>query len=554
MVGAVGERSGGLVQQGGQDNGPAAGAAGEAGHGGDGSLVAKPSISGGVRLLVGGKPVCGGTLITNAWVVTADQCAPENLVPGDMTIGYGGDSDLFEQTRTVREIARFPGNDGSRESRGRDLVLLGVSEPFEIAGKVRGYEHPTTPWYASMAAETCLGWDLATNPQSPENLLHAEVLAPFHIAYNDTTLARERGDVLTFMNSNLIDEEDGILPMPADVGMGCLFPFGADEYLMSVEIGRAASRLDGAPNALEEANAQNLGESAVRNWLDSALFSTETLPAEFVAPVSTCSFAPDTFEVVGLGADGRLSWRRFTYGPSTRWEERPSLDPPPTALSANRVGLLCRADESVELVARGVDGSLWWRRRSGAGVWLEWSRLDDATTPVTSGISVLGVVPDHFHVFAVGENHELRHAEFNGEWRHVWEDLGGDLEGDPAARMVGREDNLDVFSLNSAGEIWQLIFYDGTAHGWMKPMDTNAVSVSVSSPLADRLDLLGRTDAGKLWRRWYSLTWVDTVIDSGIDMPDGEPSAVASQPGVIDVVLTLPEGNLWHASWPRTPE
>src|SRR6185503_13311418 len=192
------------------------GTGGMGGEGGSGSTTpALPAFLGAVRLLVDGAPRCGGTLLTNDWLLTADQCVTrtEEGALRSIRVGFGMDSTNFQQTRGVVEVQRYPGNDGTEENRGRDLLLLGVDRPFEIDGRTRGYRRRVWPNAPRIlyGTQRCVGWDLLVDPLSPTNRLHEERVGGFAIDYDTTNGSRPSGNRVWWFNASA-DAQKGVLP------------------------------------------------------------------------------------------------------------------------------------------------------------------------------------------------------------------------------------------------------------------------------------------------------------------------------------------------------
>jgi hypothetical protein len=119
--------------------------------------------------------------------------------------------------------------------------------------------------------------------------------------------------------------------------------------------------------------------------------------------------------------------------------------------------------------------------------------------------------------------------------------------------MKEREGWIDVFVRASDGSIWQTTFWLGNWTPWLDYDQFSASEIGVASWGWRWGDLFGRTQAGELWHLWWGEFSVDSTIHPGISMPAGEPTAVSMRPGRTDVVLSQPDGNVWHVFSPRAP-
>ena len=562
--GAGADGGGAGDDQGGRDTGGTGGSGnsgatgGSAGGGaggvsGSGTTGPEPGTYGAVRVLVDGERKCGGSLLTNDWVLTADQCVLDTVGRGSILIGFGMDSERFQQTRGVIEIQRFPGNTGNEGSRGHDLLLLGVDRPFEIDGRTSGFFRPL--WAASPEAalrpHRCVGWDLRVAGDSPTTKLHEEFLTPFTFDLQTTNIGgRPSGSRVWWLNAS-DDPALGVLPMPADVGSACFLTWFDWDFLATVHSGNPPVRRDGRQEYGREAYSVALGERAVRTWLGSVLFDAVVEEIELGGDPGVCSSRSDRIDLFGRLASGDVGW--FTWDGST-WTERTSL-PAPSGVTfvGESPGAYCANGGGIELFVTSVDGDVWWRRMAASEEWNdEWVRVPDVMSPVDSGIAVTGVLADHFFVFARAASGELRYAEYDGDWKHTWTDLGGVFTGTPAALMT-QEGRIDVFARTLAtDEIRSRWMHNTNWQGWSNHLGRVSSDPTVVSWGNQHLDLMTRSLTSTVGHSLCQSFW-NEPIETTFPMPPGKPSAVARRPGTTDVFVTQSDGRIWHGTWPREP-
>jgi hypothetical protein len=533
----------------------------DTGSTGDGGAANPPVTEGdnfgAVRLFIDGEPVCGGTLLNNVWIITADSCIPSDVT--EMTVAFGADSSHPDQVTTIVEVARFPGNDGTAAHRGRNVVLLQAAEPFRIAGQTDNFHIPLWhfPGGALGATQRCAGWSFSPESQSASTALRVADLTPFAVDAGKMVGPRQAGDWVWWVRSTLRSTGEAVLPTVEDLGSGCFYHLNQLRSVMSLQSAIPTQRFGGQENLDMEAVGISLAEAPIRAWVDSTLLSgPDYLPLPSLGPVAAEWSPNGTLEIVGVEFDsGHLLWFTREDG---KWLAPVDLGAP-AGVSLSKVfrpAAIFRRFGELELLAVADDGALWWKRRFGSGKWQDWAEVTEAQTAITSGVHVAEQIPGHFHVVARGTAGELRHAEYEDGWLPEWRDLGylsGEILGEPAVDLP-QEGRLNVFVTQLNGTVTQVYWLNGMWDAGQIPY----VGPLQSPPTLGRwsldvFDFLGRGPNGNLVRDDYQGTWGYEWNDLGVELPEGDPVVALQSPGHGELFVSEPDGAVWHVQWPRRP-
>jgi len=167
--------------------------------------------------------------------------------------------------------------------------------------------------------------------------------------------------------------------------------------------------------------------------------------------------------------------------------------------------VVARRDVSrYDVFYRAPDGTLTHRYRIGGGGW---------TAPLAIGPKI-GSAPDATHqggtrydVFYRTENGRLGQSYFTGsQWVHVV--IGGAIASAPAA-VSSQPGNLDVFAINSAGELHQWYHRAGqSAWATQKRLDGAREGADATSRGPERLDIVTLDTNGRVVHNAFNGKWI----------------------------------------------
>lgn len=167
----------------------------------------------------------------------------------------------------------------------------------------------------------------------------------------------------------------------------------------------------------------------------------------------------------------------------------------------------------------------------------------DLGGPATTSPALVRFDDTHAAAFTRAPNGNLVENTLNGTtWSQNWTNLGGQIEGQPAAYGAGNG-VIDVFARGGDDHVWRLTF-DGTSWGQWTDLGgtvTDAPTVAYDSPTSWTVFATGAD--GQVWSRGPNTGWTSIGAPNGGEIY-GRPSAVTDANGTYVAVRT-PDDQVW---------
>lgn len=304
-----------------------------------------------------------------------------------------------------------------------------------------------------------------------------------------------------------------------------------------------------AANAVQAAAAA--GVSARVWWLD--VETGDNWSSDTTANSSVVHGAVDGMralnETVGIYSITHM-WLRLTNG--LQLPDVPVWVPGPAAL--DYAGFYCSASMSfdggpvwmVQYPRNGLDGDLLCAAQTAWSSLPAWHGGQVLTSGgVAGGPVTVSPSPGVVEVLWKGSDSALWHATFSGGAWHAPSSLGGVLASDPSP-ISPSPGVIDVFYKGVDQGLWHI--WD--VGSWQGPQRLSGVRLLTPPQAVARgdgaEDVFWRSPAQELMHTWYdSNGWNAPVVLVTGSVGDGQPSAVSSAPGLVDVVWRGSDGNLW---------
>lgn len=485
------------------------------------ALTAGDTVDGGYMgiVRVQSDVVCSGVLLTNQWVLTASHCLRSDADGGvdAVSVSFGGTRSMPEQRSAADTVVR------SRSD--LNLALIRLASPFRVSpsivsGRGRMYPNPAAQLVGQLL--TCTGWGVTS----------------------------ERGresDEPTWASLTVVSASGGYLRLRpgtrgqqvsrGDAGGPCFHTIAETVFVATAIVGK-----DGNGDGI----GVDLAQQYVRTWTEQTLFQrgSDLLVAASSTPAAAVNGS--RIDLLWVTANGSLqrqdAWTSDAPISLGRPEDAPFANQTPAAI-VPRFGALHTYGVTAE--GRGYELVVTSQPESN-----RWSLLP-AAPGALSGLAVSSWDRERLDLFSRAESGAIIHNFFDSAQWWSWEDLRGDMDSDPTVVSWGPS-RIDVFATGSGHVLHK--WYGGGAWwpsraDWEDMGGTFTSAPAVVSLAPGSLDLFARGSNGRLMHRWFDYVWVDTWIDTGLDIP-GAPVAAAVG-GRISIFARNPDGTIWRAAYPR---
>ncbi len=264
--------------------------------------------------------------------------------------------------------------------------------------------------------------------------------------------------------------------------------------------------------------------------------------APAVPAPAACARGTNSLDLFAKGTDGSLWWKHWD---GTKWSTSTSLG----GVLTSGPAATSSGTGTIDVFVRGTNGALYEKTTTNGGTsWSNWISLG-GQIPAGTGPAACSWGAGRLDLFVQGTNGALYHRWDTGSWSG-WENLGGKLSSSPAATSP-TSGVIDVFVRGTNGAVYQRYWPNaGSWSNWISlggqiPAGTGPAACSWG---AGRLDLFVQGTNGALYHRWDTGSW------SGWENLGGKLSsspAAATAPGSsrIDVVVRGGDTGLWQKTY-----
>jgi hypothetical protein len=306
-------------------------------------------------------------------------------------------------------------------------------------------------------------------------------------------------------------------------------------------------RMSGAQLTTRVAQAYETLQELLFSLRTGQLEQDTLSPSAPLVSISAAARGDGRIDLIGRGEDNVL-WHRVWDGRWRSWRSRGPLPGAGSSFGPSDPAVVARGDGRLDLVVRGGDRFLWYRRYDQA--WLDWQRVEGNLELVNNpAVALRG--PDQLDVVALrsGDGQVMR-SRYDGTAWSAWEAVGANSSRSPAA-VSWAPDRLDLFLGLPAPTLFKPShrWWDGTA--WQ---DESLDGVFASDPAAasqgvNRLDVF-QNRFGHLWQMSWNGTWgpwtdLDAALAANDPQLKGVPSVYSQIPGTLDV-FAIRIGRIWR--------